>query len=189
MKVSLRKANALQEQLNEAIKTRPNADHEVNVIDYELWKSEVENAQTKYYKEVESKLEMVEARFSIRKSIANHNTLCGVTDLLTDLNHVESKITTIQRWITQREVRSKDEVLEKQRSRKMARAENADYDGYISMDVSVISKGDHDHWTEKVQELRRTKAKINDELLSLNIKTEIDLTPQVVKVLKRENLI
>ena len=66
MKVSLRKANALQEQLNELIKTRPNADHEVNVIDYELWRSEVENAQTKYYKEVESKLEMVEARFSIR---------------------------------------------------------------------------------------------------------------------------
>ena len=40
MKVSLRKANALQEQLNEAIKTRPNADHEVNVIDYEPWKSD-----------------------------------------------------------------------------------------------------------------------------------------------------
>ena len=189
MKVSLRKANALQEQLNEAIKNRPSADHEVNVVDYELWKSEIENAQTKWYKEVESKLKMVEARFSIRKSIANHNTLSGVTDLLTDLNHVESKITTIQRWILQRDVRSKDEVLEKQRSRKVARAENADYDGYISMDVSVISKGDHDHWTEKVQELRRTKARINDELLSLNIKTEIDLTPEVVKILKQENLI
>ena len=57
------------------------------------------------------------------------------------------------------------------------------------MDVSVISKGDHEHWAEKVQELRRTKAKINDELLSLNIKTEIDLTPEVVKILKQENLI
>ena len=189
MRVSLRKANALQEQLNEAIKNRPSADHEVNVVDYEMWKSEIENAQTKWYKEVESKLKMVEARFSIRKSIANHNTLCGVTDLLTDLNHVESKITTIQRWILQRDVRSKDEVLEKQRNRKVARAENADYDGYISMDVSVISKGDHDHWAEKVQELRRTKARINDELLSLNIKTEIDLTSEVVKTLKQENLI
>ena len=42
MRVSLRKANALQEQLNEAIKTRPSADHEVNVIDYELWRSEIE---------------------------------------------------------------------------------------------------------------------------------------------------
>ena len=60
----------------------------------------------------------------------------------------------------------------------MARAENADYDGYISMDVSVISKNDHEHWTEEVKGLRRTKAKINDELLSLNIKTEIDLTPR-----------
>ena len=189
MKVSLRKANALQEQLNEAIKIRHSADHEVNVVDFELWRSEIESSQTKYFTEVKRKLEMVEARFSIRKNIANHNTLSGVTDLLTDLNHVESKMTTIQRWILQREVRSKDEVLEKQRNRKVARAENADYDGYISMDVSVIGKADHDHWTEKVQELRRTKARINDELLSLNIKTEIALTPEVVKTLKQENLI
>ena len=71
----------------------------------------------------------------------------------------------------------------------MARAENADFDGYISMDVSVISRNDHDHWTEKLQELKRTKAKLNDDLLSLNIKTEIDLPSQVVKVLKQENLI
>ena len=189
MRVSLRKANALQEQLNEAIKIRPSADHEVNVVDFELWRSEIESSQTKSFTDVKRKLEMVEARFSIRKNIANHNTLSGVTDLLTDLNHVESKMTTIQRWILQRDVRSKDEVLEKQRNRKVARAENADYDGYISMDVSVIGKDDHDHWTEKVQELRRTKAKINDELLSLNIKTEIDLTPEVVKTLKQENLI
>ena len=56
MRVSLRKANALQEQLNEAIKNRPSADHEVNVVDYEMWKSEIENAQTKWYREVESKL-------------------------------------------------------------------------------------------------------------------------------------
>ena len=49
MRVSLRKANALQEQLNEAIKNRPSADHEVNVVDYEMWKSEIENAQTKWY--------------------------------------------------------------------------------------------------------------------------------------------
>ena len=50
MKVSLRKANALQEQLNEAIKNRPSADHEVNVVDFELWRSEIENAQTKCIK-------------------------------------------------------------------------------------------------------------------------------------------
>ena len=56
MKVSLRKANALQEQLNEAIKIRPSADHEVNVVDFELWRSEIESSQTKYFTEVKRKL-------------------------------------------------------------------------------------------------------------------------------------
>ena len=71
----------------------------------------------------------------------------------------------------------------------MARVENADYDGYIEMDVSVISKGDHDHWNEEVQKLKKHKAKINDMLLELNIKTVFDLPPQVEEVLKKENLI
>jgi hypothetical protein len=189
MKVSLRKANALQESLNEAIKVNPKTESEVDVLNFDLWKTEINNVQTRYFEDVRSKLEMVEARFAIRKEIANHNTLSGVTDLLGELAQVESMMTTIQRWILRQTVRSTDEVLEKKRSRRMTQAERVDYDGYISMDVSVIGKGDHDHWTEKVQELRRTKASINDQLLELNIKTQIELPSQVVKILKRENLI
>tara|TARA_Y100000310_G_scaffold215716_1_gene216651 strand:- start:914 stop:1483 length:570 start_codon:yes stop_codon:yes gene_type:complete len=189
MKVSLRKANALQEALNEVIKARPKADSEVDVLNYDMWKTEINIVQTRYFDDVRSKLQMVEARFVIRNEIANHNALSGVSDLLTELAQVESMITTIQRWVLRTEIRPKDEVLEKKRSRRMAQVERADYDGYVTMDVSVIGKGDHDHWTEKVQELRRTKASINDQLLELNIRTEIELSPQVEKVLKQENLI
>ena len=189
MKVSLRKANSLQEQLNELIKNRPSNPDEVDVLNYELWKSEVENAQTRYYNEVEHKLALVKARYAIRKKIAYQNHLSGISDLLVDMAELDSTITTVQRFILQRQVRSKDEVLEKKRNRKMARVENADYDGYIEMDVSVISKGDHDHWTEEVQKLKKHKAKINDMLLELNIKTVFDLPPQVEEVLKKENLI
>ena len=71
----------------------------------------------------------------------------------------------------------------------MIRLNNPEYDGYSNMDVSVISIGEHNHWTDKVQELRRNKASINDQLLELNIRTEILLSSQVESVLRKENLI
>ena len=96
-----------------------------------------------------------------------------MADLLT-AQHVESKITTIfLRWITQREVQ-KTKFL-KSRSVKWLGLKMLTM-MVTSLWMSVISKNDFEHWTEEVKGLRRIKAKINDELLSLNIKTEIDLT-------------
>ena len=57
------------------------------------------------------------------------------------------------------------------------------------MEVSVISKEDRDHWEDKVKELRRRKATINDQLLELNIRTDIELPTFVEEVLRKENLI
>lgn len=189
MKVSLRKANALQEALGEAIKSATKTSFEVDVVNYEWWKKEINNTQSRYLDEVRGKLEMVKARFEIRKEISTHNNLCGVSDKLTELAQFDSMITTIQRWILQRPTREQDEILEKKRDRKLIRLNNPEYDGYSNMDVSVISIGEHNHWTDKVQELRRNKASINDQLLELNIRTEILLSSQVESVLRKENLI
>ena len=57
----------------------------------------------------------------------------------------------------------------------MHRVDNPEYDGYMEMEVSVISKEDRDHWEDKVKELLRRKASINDQLLELNIRTDIEL--------------
>jgi len=189
MKVSLRKANALQEALAEAIKSAPKSDSEVDVLNHEMWFEEINNAQSRYFDEIRNKLKLVEARFSIRTKILHHNNLSGVSELLTELAEIDSKIITIQRWIVQKPIRQQDGILVKKRTRKVAQIERADYDGYEEMDVSVIGKGDREHWEGIVKELRRKKASINDRLLELNIKTEIELSSQVEAVLRKENLI
>ena len=73
---------------------------------------------------------------------------------MTELNSTDSAIITIQRFIVQQSAREKDEILEKKRERKLARVDNPEYDGYMEMEVSVISKEDRDHWEDKVKELR-----------------------------------
>ena len=189
MKVSLRKANALQEALAEAVKSSTKTQREVDVLNTVMWKPEINNVQTRYFDEIRGKLDMVNVRFTIRQLVSTANAECGVSDLLTELASTDSAIITIQRFIVQQSVREKDEILEKKRERKLARVDNPEYDGYMEMEVSVISKEDRDHWEDKVKELRRRKASINDQLLELNIRTDIELPTFVEEVLRKENLI
>ena len=58
MKVSLRKANALQESLAEIIKSAPKSDSEVDVLNHEMWFEEINNAQSRYFDEIRNKLKL-----------------------------------------------------------------------------------------------------------------------------------
>ncbi len=174
MRVSLRKANALQEALAEAVKSTPKTQREVDVLNTVMWKPEINNVQTRYFDEIRGKLDMVNARFEIRKLVSAANAENGISDLLTELASTDSAIITIQRFVVQQTIREKDEIVEKKRERKLARVDNPEYD---------------DHWENKVKELRRKKATINDQLLELNIRTDIELPTFVEEVLRKENLI
>ena len=189
MKVSLRKANALQEALAEAVKSSTKTQREVDVLNTVMWKPEINNVQTRYFDEIRGKLDMVNVRFTIRQLVSTANAECGVSDLLTEFGILLTQQSLPFKGSSFNNLaREKDEILEKKRERKLARVDNPEYDGYMEMEVSVISKEDRDHWEDKVKELRR-KASINDQLLELNIRTDIELPTFVEEVLRKENLI
>ena len=99
MRVSLRKANALQEALAEAVKSTPKTQREVDVLNTVMWKPEINNVQTRYFDEIRGKLDMVNVRFTIRQLVSAANAESGVSDLLTELASTDSAIITIQRLL------------------------------------------------------------------------------------------
>ena len=78
--------------------------------------------------------------------------------------------------------------LEKIRNRKDdSRASLYGRDDTVS--TSVVSKAQIDQAKSEIQNLKKQKQKINDEVLELNIKTEIPLSDDVVATLTAEGLI
>jgi uncharacterized protein YdcH (DUF465 family) len=55
--------------------------------------------------------------------------------------------------------------------------------------TTVVSQEQIDQVKAEIQNLKKQKQKINDEVLELNIKTEIPLSEDVVKTLQDEGLI
>jgi uncharacterized protein YdcH (DUF465 family) len=78
--------------------------------------------------------------------------------------------------------------LDKIRNRKEeSRASLYGRDDTVS--TSVVSKAQIDQAKAEIQNLKKQKQKINDEVLELNIKTELPLSDDVVATLTAEGLI
>jgi len=55
--------------------------------------------------------------------------------------------------------------------------------------TSVVGKDQIDQAKAEIQNLKKQKQKLNDEVLELNIKTEIPLSDDVVATLQAEGLV
>ena len=62
--------------------------------------------------------------------------------------------------------------------------------GYVdTVETSVVTQTQLDQIKNEIKSLKKQKQKVNDEILELNIKTEIPLSEDVVKTLTEEGLI
>jgi uncharacterized protein YdcH (DUF465 family) len=57
-----------------------------------------------------------------------------------------------------------------------------------SMKISVIEKFDINNYKNIVRSLKKERVKLNDKILSLNIKTELELSLEIEYVLSDNNL-
>jgi hypothetical protein len=79
--------------------------------------------------------------------------------------------------------------LEKIRTRVNDNSRASIYGFNDEVETCILNTAQIDSIRGVVRDLKRTKSQLNDEILELNVKTEIDLTPEVEAVLQREGLI
>ena len=79
--------------------------------------------------------------------------------------------------------------LEKIKNRPADNSRASLYGHYDEVETGVLNEQQIESIRSVVRDLRKQKSTLNDEILELNIKTEIELTPEVEAVLLREKLI
>jgi uncharacterized protein YdcH (DUF465 family) len=79
--------------------------------------------------------------------------------------------------------------LEKIRNDKSESARSRIYGYNDTVSTTVIGREQIDAVNAEIKNLKKQKQKINDEVLELNIKTEVPLSDDVVKTLQTEGLI
>ena len=190
MNISLRKANALQNNINETVK---GIDFETTVKINEFQDAEQEIARQA--STVKTNLlrrdTLTEALYEIRKSVSGANTQVGIDNRLADVAHLEKQI-QFYNGLASKSAREGEKVvagrLDKIRNGKED-SRRSIYGYNDTVDTSVFTREDLDGFRRKVATAKKQKQKLQDEILELNVQTIIQLSSATEAVLQTEGLL
>jgi len=190
MKISLRKANALQNGINDAIKSI-RIDTSIDINEFQEPPVVLEEANRTLFENDSRKQKLLLTYYNIRGLVGAANAASGIDLNLAKAAFIDKRIVQLEEIASCKPILDMSVILgklEKIRSRKDdSRASLYGRDETIS--TSVVSKEQIDQARAEIKNLKKQKQKLNDETLELNIKTEIPLSDDVVKTLTDEGLI
>jgi len=190
MKINLRKANALQLSIQEAIKSIK-FDTEVKVNEFQVAEDEIARLRNDFAAKQERHRGLLNSLYDIRKAVSQANSAQGVDVKLADVALMDKKIQYLAE-LAGKTVRDSVEVvagkMEKLRNRKED-TRSLYYGHDATVDTSIFAAEDIAGFRTAVSMGKQAKQKLQDELLEINVRTEIDLSADVITVLTTEGLL
>ena len=187
MKLTLRKANAIQAAINEAIKGL-DLDTNVTLNEFEEVKDQIQTVRDRFFASLNTRNDLVTALYEIRAKVAQANASAGINDMLANVAYAE-KVISFNNMLASKGAQTSLRVLNGQ-VKKNAEAKDEGY-GYSRRDVatSIFTDYEVEGFKRTAAEYKRTKQRLQDELLELNVQTTIDLTEANIAALKAADII
>jgi len=191
MNITLRKANALQNSIQEAVKNiKVNLTVELN--EFQSVEDVLARANNELVENDARRQKLTMALYNIRALIGTANAASGINTNLAKAAFIDKRIGQLEELAKATEVTSLEVIngkLEKIRSDKGENARRSIYGYGDTVTTSVLSKEQIGQAKAEVLSLKKQKQKLNDEILELNIKTEIPLADDTVATLEAEKLL
>ena len=190
MKITLRKANALQQNINEALRGI-RLEPTVSITEFEDVITKIDEANELIFKEVNRQVDLNLALYTIRGLVGQANS-AEIDGLLTQIAHNEKMIALNNHLLTTPKRVALDVLkgkLEKIKSIPEDAIRSSVYGRQTEVSTGVFSDEAFKAFKTTVLKLKKEKQKLQDKVLELNIKTEIELPEDVVAILKAEDLV
>lgn len=189
MKITLRKAHALQQEIKSLIQAyHSNLTYRVELDEFSPVQTQIAHAQDAVSESLAAVRKLTDVLYAIRKDVAHRNVTSSISEKLADMELLDKHIRALDAVYNAKgfEVRTVDQLermLEKIRSDTTGRA-------YFNAPVAALfTKEQMAEGAAEIAKLRKAKAKLADELLEANIANTITLTPDQVQVLTDHSLV
>ena len=186
MKITLRKANAVQLSINEMIKGL-SFDSSVQLNEFEPATAQIDAVRNTFETHRATRAKLVGALYEIRKAVASANADAGVNDMLAEVAMLEKEIQFNNIYAT-KSPRLSDAVIEGKLS-KLKEAKEDRFYGRDSIDTGIFTAEEVNDFKRTVADLKRQKQKLQDTLLELNVQTEITLDDETATFLERADIL
>lgn len=186
MKISLRKANALQGLINEQIAEK--FDGNVTITKYDDVEMSINVGLAALESIITKKFDLIGVLFSLRKKVGKASSDAGIADLLTDLAENE-KLSAFFKQLASTTQFSLPAVQVKQILADVVNQKDAYGRSKDAITMSLLSKSSVEAYKVSISALRKAKQHFSDKLLHLNVSTEIELDEKEVTVLKKYDIL
>lgn len=191
MKITLRKANIVQNSINDIIKGI-NIVTEITVNEFQDPEAEIASVAQELKKNVGRRDRLISALYEIRKSVSTLNQTTGIDFKLADVANLEKNI-QFYNELSGKTLRESTEVLagklDKIRNSKSEHQRNIYGNFNDTVTTSVLTRLDLDMFKKIVADLKKQKQKLQDEILEINVRSEIQLSEGTVSTLVEEDIV
>jgi hypothetical protein len=191
MNITLRKANAVQHSITEAIKNIK-IDLTVEINEFQNVEDVITKANSTLVENDSRRQKLTMALYNVRALVGTANSASGIDTALAKAAFIDKRIGQLEELAKATEITALDVIkgkLDKIRNDKSESTRSRIYGYSDTVTTGVLGLEQIAQAKGEVLSLKKQKQKINDEVLELNIKTEIPLSEDVVATLQAEGLI
>ena len=187
MKITLRKANAIQASIQEAIRAL-DTDVRINLNEYEGVEDQIQEGRNRLFGNTATQEKLIAALFEIRASVSSANSTSGIDKVLTEVAHKDRQMSLLNRSISAGSQTAR-RVLNG-RLKKILDAEgDARYYGTEKVSTSLLTEEEIEERKTKLATLKKSKQADQDRLLELNVQTTIDLSDTALATLRESGIL
>jgi hypothetical protein len=191
MEITLRKANAVQNSINEAIRgIKITTNIEIN--EFQNVEAELKKANDELIANDSRRQKLLLSLYNIRGLVGTANAASGIDLALAKAAFIDKRIGQLQELADSQAITDLTVIngkLEKIRNDKTDTSRSRIYGYSDTVSTSVVGQGQIIEAKDEIKNLKKQKQKLNDEVLELNIKTNIPLSDDVVATLTSEGLL
>ncbi len=189
MNITLRRASALQNSIQEAIKAI-RVETEVELNEFQNVDAAITAALDAMEAASAQRDALTVALYAIRGQVSAANSAAGIDQRLTQAAMIDKQLGYATEIASAKVAQDRDVILGRLDKIRAAPADRRSIYGFDStVSTSILSQYDIAGARARVQELKKAKQRINDEVLELNIRTEIELSADVEKTLQAAGLV
>jgi len=191
MNITLRKANAVQNSINETVKNI-RVDLTIEINEFQNVEDTLSKANNELIVNDGRRQNLTMALYNIRALVGTANAASGIDTALAKAAFIDKRISQLEQLANGTEITSLEVIkgkLEKIKNDKGDNTRRSIYGYSDTVSTGILSKEQIAQARTEILNLKKQKQKLNDEILELNIKTEIPLGDDTVATLTAEGLL
>lgn len=189
-KITLRKANTLQQVLNDLMKSIE-IKIDVRINEFQNPEEILAEANRVLLSNDSRRNDLLMSIYSLRSLVGAQNAASGISSKLAHAAFIDKRLAQLQGLTESTHRLTMDVVKGKLDKIKNSAGETRSrlYGYEEEVTVAVLNAEQVEGVRGVIRDLKKQKQAINDEVLELNVRTEIQLPPDVEAVLTREGLL